>query len=93
VIHLESEQFFDLVGGVESSIFYRMRNLKLIIAAVLAILVAIMVVQNREPVETHVLFATVVMPHAILLFISAAVGFALGVLLTLSLKPKRKDTQ
>ncbi len=62
-----------------------MRNLKLITASVLAILVAILVVQNREPVTTHLLFATAVMPHAILLFINAAVGFALGVLLTMSL--------
>jgi uncharacterized integral membrane protein len=68
-----------------------MRNLKLIAASILAILVAIVVVQNREPVATHVLFATVVMPLAILLFITAAVGFALGVLLTLSLNTKRKQ--
>jgi len=66
-----------------------MRNLKLITASFLAILVAIIVVQNREPVTTHVLFATVVMPHAILLFITAAAGFALGVLLTMSLSAKR----
>jgi uncharacterized integral membrane protein len=45
-----------------------MRNFKLITASVLAILVAIVVVQNREPVATHLLFATVVMPHAILAF-------------------------
>jgi uncharacterized integral membrane protein len=68
-----------------------MRNLKLITASILAILVAIIVVQNREPVSTHLLFATVVMPHAILLFITAAAGFALGVLLTLSLDTKRKQ--
>ena len=68
-----------------------MRNLKLIAASFLAILVAIVVVQNREPVATHVLFATVVMPHAILLFITAAAGFALGVLLTLSLSTKRSQ--
>ncbi len=54
--------------------FFFMRNLKLIIASILAILVAIIVVQNREPVATHLLFATVVMPHAILLFITAAAG-------------------
>jgi uncharacterized integral membrane protein len=66
-----------------------MRNLKLITASVLAILVAIIVAQNREPVATHVLFATVLMPHAILLFITAAAGFALGILLTLSLRTKR----
>jgi uncharacterized integral membrane protein len=69
--------------------FEFMRNLKLITASILAILVAIIVVQNREPVATHVLFATVVMAHAILLFITTAVGFALGVLLTLSLNTKR----
>jgi uncharacterized integral membrane protein len=70
-----------------------MRNLKLVTASLLAILVAIIVVQNREPVATHVLFATVMMPHAILLFITAAAGFALGVILTLSLSTKRKQTQ
>jgi uncharacterized integral membrane protein len=66
-----------------------MRNLKLIAASCLAILVAILVVQNREPVATHVLFATILMPHAILLFITAAAGFALGILITLSLSTKR----
>jgi hypothetical protein len=66
-----------------------MRNFKLITASILAILVAIVVVQNREPVATHVLIVTVIMPHAILLFITTAAGFALGVLLTLSFGPKR----
>jgi uncharacterized integral membrane protein len=69
-----------------------MRNFKLVIASLLAILVAIVVVQNREQVATHILFATVMMPHAILLFITAAAGFALGVILTLSLSAKRKQT-
>jgi uncharacterized integral membrane protein len=68
-----------------------MRNLKIIVASILAILVAIMVVQNREPVTTHLLFATIVMPHAVLLFITAAAGFALGALFTLSLTTKRKQ--
>ena len=67
-----------------------MRNLKIIVASILAILVAIMVVQNREPVTTHLLFATIVMPHAVLLFITAAAGFALGALITLSQATKRK---
>jgi uncharacterized integral membrane protein len=69
-----------------------MRNFKLIAASCLAILVAIIVVQNRDPVATHLLFATLVMPHAILLFITAAAGFALGVLLTMSLSTKRNQT-
>ena len=68
-----------------------MRNLKLITASILAILVAVLVVQNTEPVATHLLFATVAMPHAVLIFISSAAGFALGVLLTMSLRSKRKN--
>jgi uncharacterized integral membrane protein len=67
-----------------------MRNLKNIVALILAILVAIMVVQNREPVATHLLFATVVMPLAVLLFITAVAGFALGFLLRLSFNKKRR---
>jgi uncharacterized integral membrane protein len=67
-----------------------MRNLKIITASILAILVVIIVVQNREPVATHLLFATVVMPHAVLLFITAGTGFALGVLLGLSVNAKYK---
>ena len=69
-----------------------MRKLKIITASILVILVAIMVVQNREPVATHLLFATVVMPHAVLIFITAAVGFVLGVLLALSVNTRRKRT-
>jgi uncharacterized integral membrane protein len=68
-----------------------MRNFKLIAASILAILVAIVVVQNRDPVATHVLFVSIVMPLAVLLFITAAAGFALGILLTLSLHAKRNQ--
>jgi uncharacterized integral membrane protein len=53
-----------------------MGDLKLIIASILAILVAVLVVQNTEPVETHLLFATVAMAHAVLIFISSAAEFA-----------------
>jgi len=70
-----------------------MRNFKLIAASILAVLVAIVVVQNRDPVATHVLFASIEMPLAILLFITAAAGFALGVLLTLSLHAKRNQSR
>jgi uncharacterized integral membrane protein len=68
-----------------------MRKVKLFTASFLALLVAVIVVQNRDPVATHLLFATVPMPLAILLFITAAVGFALGILLTLSLSTKRNQ--
>jgi uncharacterized integral membrane protein len=68
-----------------------MRKVKLFAASFLVLLVVVIVVQNRDPVATHLLFATVPMPLAILLFITAAVGFALGILLTLSLSSKRNQ--
>jgi uncharacterized integral membrane protein len=68
-----------------------MRNFKLIAASILSILVAIVVVQNRDQVTTHLLFFSIMMPLAVLLFITAAVGFALGILLTLSLHAKRNQ--
>jgi uncharacterized integral membrane protein len=70
-----------------------MRNFKLIAASILAILVAIVVLQNRDQVATHVLFVSIQMPLAILLFITAAAGFALGILLTLSLRAKRNQSR
>jgi hypothetical protein len=54
---------------------------------------SILVIQNRAPVATRLLFTTVVMPQAILLFLSAAVGFTLGVLLALHLGAKIRKNQ
>lgn len=60
-----------------------MKNVKLILAVVLALLIAIVALQNTDAVETKLLFATVSMPRAVLLFTTAAIGFGLGVLATL----------
>jgi uncharacterized integral membrane protein len=60
-----------------------MKKLRMIAACVLAVLVAIVVLQNTEAVETHLLFATVTLPRAVLLLTTALVGFALGVLTSL----------
>lgn len=43
-------------------------------------LVLVVVFQNREVVETRLLFATVAMPRALLLVITLLVGFAGGVI-------------
>ena len=66
-----------------------MNQLKLGIALILVIVVAILLVQNRGPVETRFLFATLTMPHAILLFSTAALGFVTGSLFTLYLAKSR----
>lgn len=60
-----------------------MKKLRLIVTLVLAVLVVIVVLQNTEAVETHLLFATVTMPRAVLLFTTVLVGFALGILTSL----------
>lgn len=57
---------------------------------VLAVLVVIVVLQNTQAVETRFLFATIVMPRAVLLLVSAAIGFVLGVLVSLLVIRKRR---
>lgn len=53
-------------------------KIKLVVIAILAILVLIVALQNTANVETKLLFATVTMPRAILLFVMLAIGFVIG---------------
>ncbi|MDZ7617151.1 MAG: hypothetical protein U1E05_09115 [Patescibacteria group bacterium] len=57
-----------------------MKKLKIVAIAVLALFVVIVVLQNTQPVETKMLFLTVTMPNAALLFGTLVIGFAVGVL-------------
>ncbi len=57
-----------------------MKKLKIVGIAVLALIVVIVVLQNTQPVETKLLFLTVTMPNAALLFGTLVIGFAIGVL-------------
>ncbi len=65
-----------------------MERTKLIFMVILGILGLIIILQNTEPVETRILFATLKMPRAILLFGTFAIGFAVGVLVPLILIKK-----
>ena len=60
-----------------------MYKLKWTAICVVAGLLAILLLQNTEPVETRIFFTSVVMPRAILLFITAVLGLFCGVILTL----------
>lgn len=60
-----------------------MRYWRPILALLLLVTVTIVAFQNRGPVETQLLFARVIMPHSILLFVMAAFGFVLGALFTM----------
>ncbi len=54
-------------------------KLKIAGIALLALLVLIVVLQNTEPVETKILFFSITMPGAALLFGALVVGFIIGV--------------
>jgi len=60
-----------------------------LVAAVLVIL--ILVLQNTEPVATRLLFMTVTMPRALLLVITASLGFAGGVIVAAILRSKNGE--
>ena len=65
-----------------------MVKLKISVAVILLLLVLIVVFQNREPVETKFLFASVIMPRAALLTVTMLIGIAVGMLLSLGLSKK-----
>lgn len=56
-----------------------LKRLKLVAVAVLALLVLIVVMQNTEAVDTRILFVTITMPRAVLLFGTLIAGFVLGI--------------
>jgi len=57
-----------------------MNKLKIVGIAVIVVIVVIVVFQNTQAVETKVLFFTMTMPNAALLFGALIAGFAIGVL-------------
>jgi uncharacterized integral membrane protein len=55
-------------------------KLKIAGIAVVVLIVVIVVLQNTQAVETKLLFLSVTMPNAALLFGTLIIGFAIGVL-------------
>ena len=56
-----------------------MQKAKIAAIALLALLVLIVVLQNTDAVETNILFFSITMPRAALLFGALVVGFIIGV--------------
>jgi len=54
------------------------RRLKYAGMAIIALLVVIIVLQNTESVRTDLLFVSITMPRAVLLFVTFVIGFLLG---------------
>jgi uncharacterized integral membrane protein len=57
-----------------------MNQLKVVVIAILAVVVVIVVLQNTQAVETKLLFLTLTLPNAVLLFGTLIIGFMIGVL-------------
>jgi uncharacterized integral membrane protein len=58
-----------------------LKNWKSAGLAVLAILAIVVVLQNTDDATTRILFVTVTMPRAVMLFITLALGFAVGLVM------------
>jgi len=69
-----------------------MAKLKIASVAILAALLAIVIVQNTESVETKLWFWTLSMPRAALLFLHVLVGFVIGLLTVYSLRGKKSGS-
>ena len=70
-----------------------MSRAKIIGVAVVTVLVLIILLQNTDTVETKLLFATIKMPRALLLFITLLVGFLVGLVTAgrMTRKPAPKE--
>ena len=66
-----------------------MSRWKIAVVALVAVLAIIVVVQNTQAVETKLLFVTVTMPRAVLLFVTLLVGFVIGVVAAEKITRKR----
>lgn len=68
-----------------------MHRAKLTLVSVLTVVAIIVILQNTEPVETRLLFATVSMPRAVLLLLVLALGFLLGLAFSFASQRKQQD--
>ncbi len=57
-----------------------LRNLKLIVIAVISLLVLLIVFRNWEPVETDFLISSMELPRPVLLLGTTLIGFVIGIL-------------
>ena len=68
-----------------------MKCAKMIGILVLAFFIGIVLLQNTESVQTKILFFSFTMSRAALLFLTALIGFVIGVLSSLLVGRKKAD--
>jgi len=67
-----------------------MKNTKMIMMIVVSLLVLIVALQNTTSVRTKILFITIEMPRAFLLFLTFLIGFITGMISAISFSGKSK---
>ncbi len=67
-----------------------MKGWKVVVLLVLILLAVVILLQNTEVVETRVLFFSLRMPRAVLLLVATAIGFALGLVVSLLVAKKAR---
>lgn len=70
-----------------------MKQTKLIIISVLVIITLVLIIQNTQPVDTHILFFKITMPRAVLLFLMTLIGFVIGIFTVFHYIGKRKQLE
>jgi uncharacterized integral membrane protein len=67
-----------------------MKNVKIILIILALSLVVVVALQNKQQVETKILFTTIAMPRVLLLLSTLALGFFIG-LITASLLRRKSS--
>lgn len=70
----------------------RMTKAKLIGVITIIVAALLVILQNRQPVETRFLFITITMPNAVLLGLTLLVGVVTGGLIVMIMLGKRGGT-
>ena len=68
-----------------------MHRLKMYLAVALFASCMIVVLQNTEQVSTRILFITITMPRAVLLFGTTCIGFTLGILFSFFMRKRKNE--
>jgi uncharacterized integral membrane protein len=69
-----------------------LKRWKLFLIATLLILIVVVILQNTEAVRTEILFFSVTLPRALLLSVTTALGFAMGLVVAArSSREKKAD--
>ena len=69
-----------------------MKNIKIVLIAVVLTLAVVVALQNKEQVETKFLFTSITMPRVMLLLLTLALGFIIGIITAGLLRRKPAKT-